>query len=416
MVTERKRVLRLVKSTVRVLLAGSFAALTLAGVAGAGTDRSLPNQPVVDADPFFLRAAPPVSGAGQWNTRLIRAPEAHAITGGSSEVIVGVIDTGIDYMHPDLAGRVSFDDSVSCVGGQRDRDPASWTDDNGHGTHNAGVIAAGANGLGIVGVAPNVTLAAIKVTDASGLTTPEAVECAFKWAAARKIDVVNNSYSIDVGFVVANPDNPLDLFCRSNPEQARALQEITDAVEHAMKKGVTVIASAGNSNANIPAAAGEDCARLPSGIPGVITVGSTGTANEKSVFSNYGAGFVDIAAPGGNVPPAPPAGFVLSAWPVACATCPEDPGDGPPAYYRFMAGSSSSAAEVSGVAALVVSRYGSSKSPGDGKMSPDQVAEILLSSAHPLSCPAAPTACTGPAGANSFFGSGLVDAFAAITR
>jgi subtilisin family serine protease len=81
-----------------------------------------------------------------------------------------------------------------------------------------------------------------------------------------------------------------------------------------------------------------------------------------------------------------------------------------------MAGSSSSAAEVSGVAALVVSRYGSSKSPGDGKMSPDQVAEILLSSAHPLSCPAAPTACTGPAGANSFFGSGLVDAFAAITR
>jgi lantibiotic leader peptide-processing serine protease len=147
----------------------------------------------------------------------------------------------------------------------------------------------------------------------------------------------------------------------------------------------------------------------------VITVGSTGTANEKSAFSNYGAGYIDLVAPGGNIPPVPPAGFILSTWPVSCPTCPEDPGDGPPAFYRYMAGTSSSAAEVSGVAALVISRFGDSKSPGKGKMDAAEVAKILLSTARPLACPAAPTPCSGPAGANSFFGAGLVDALAAVS-
>jgi subtilisin family serine protease len=400
----------------RGILAGLLALLAFAGVAGAGEGgRALPNAPVVDADPFFVGTAPPLpSGPGQWNLRQIHAPEAHAITGGSPEVVVGVIDTGIDYTHPDLAGRISFEDSVSCLGGHRDRDPAAWMDDAGHGTHNAGMIAAGANGIGVVGVAPNVELAAIKVVEPSGLITPEAVECAFKWAAARKIDVANNSYTVDVGPAVTNPANPLDLFCRTDPDQRRAWDEVAEAVAHAMEKGVSVVASAGNSNADVTAAGGSDCIRLPSGLPGVITVAGTGTVNEKGAYSNYGAGFVDISAPGGNVPPAPPAGFILSTWPSACSTCPEDPGDGPPAYYRYMAGTSSAAAEVSGVAALVVSLYGDSKSPGNGKMSPEDVSDILLSTAHPLACPAAPTPCTGSSGANSFFGHGLVDALAAL--
>jgi subtilisin family serine protease len=401
----------------RALLAAASAAaaLALAASALAAVPGDLPNEPAADSDPFFVSAAPPLSGPGQWNTRKIQAPEAHAITGGSPAVVVGVIDTGIDYSHPDLAARISFEDSVSCVGGFRNQDPAAWADDNGHGTHNAGVIAAGANGIGIVGVAPNVRLAAIKVTDASGLTTPDAVECAFKWAAARKIDVTNNSYSVDVGDVVANPANPLDLFCRDDAGQRRAWRDVAKAVRHAMDKGVTVVASAGNSNADIPAAAGEDCARLPSGIPGVITVASTGTNDEKSAFSNYGAGYIDVAAPGGNIPPAPPAGFVLSTWPWTCATCPEDPGDGPPAYYRYMAGTSAAAAHASGVAALIVSRFGSAASPGNGHLAPAEVEDLLLGSADPLPCPDAPTTCSGSTGANSFFGAGRVNALRAVT-
>jgi subtilisin family serine protease len=409
--------LRSTALTQRALLAAAAtaAAFALVGGASAATPGDLPNSPVADADPFFVSAAPPVSGPGQWNTRRIQAPEAHEVTGGSPAVVVAVVDTGIDFSHPDLADRISFEDSVSCVGGVRDRDPAAWRDDNGHGTHNAGIIAAGANGIGIVGVAPNVRLAAVKVTDATGLTTPEAVECAFKWIAARKLDVANNSYSVDVGEIVANPANPLDLFCRDDAGQRRALRDVSKAIRHAMDKGVTVVASAGNSNADVTAAAGEDCARLPSGVPGVVTVSSTGTTDEKSAFSNYGAGYVDVAAPGGNIPPAPPAGFVLSTWPMACPTCPEDPGDGAPAYYRFMAGTSSAAAHASGVAALIVSRYGSSMSPGNGHMDPAEVEDILRLSADPLSCPAAPTSCVGPAGGNSFFGAGRVNAFRAVT-
>jgi lantibiotic leader peptide-processing serine protease len=409
--------LRSTASPGRVLLAAvlATAALAFAGVSAAAVPGDLPNAPVVDADSFFISAAPPLSGEGQWNIRKIHAPEAHVVTGGSPAVVVAVVDTGIDYTHPDLADRISFEDSVSCVGGHRNQDPAAWRDDNGHGTHNAGLIAAGANDVGIVGVAPNVRLAAIKVTDASGLTTPDAVECAFKWIAARKLDVANNSYSVDVGDVVTDPANPLDLFCRSEPEQRRAWRDVGKALRHAMDRGVTVIASAGNSSADVPAAAGEGCARLPSGIPGVVTVASTGTTDERSAFSNYGAGYVDVAAPGGNIPPAPPAGFVLSTWPTACPTCPEDPGDGPPAFYRYMAGTSSAAAHASGVAALIVSRYGWAASPGNGHLAPEQVTEILLQRADPLPCPAAPTACTGDPGANSFFGAGRVNALRAVT-
>jgi subtilisin family serine protease len=397
--------------------------LALSGPAGAAVPGDLPNAPVVDEDPFFVNAAPPVSGPGQWNIRKIQAPEAHAITGGSPEVVVAVVDTGIDYTHPDLADRISYEDSVSCVGGVRNRDPAAWRDDNGHGTHNAGVIAAGANGIGIVGVAPNVRLAAVKVTDATGLTTPDAVECAFKWMAARKIEVANNSYSVDVGNVVMNPANPLDLFCRSDLEQRRALRDVAKAVDHAQDKGVTVLASAGNNfttgGVDVPAAAGADCARLPSGLPGVITVAATGTADELAFYSNYGAGYVDVAAPGGNVPPNPPFGFVLSTWPAPtptspCPTCAEDPGDGQPAYYRFMVGTSSAAAHASGVAALIVSRYGTTMSPGNGKMAPAEVAMILRQSADPLACPAA-TTCVGRAGDNSYFGAGRVNALRAVT-
>src|SRR5437667_11686931 len=116
--------------------------------------------------------------------RQIHAFDAQAVTSGSPSIVAGDIDTGIDWQHPDLAASVDFSRSVSCIGGAPDTSPSAWFDGNGHGTHTAGTIAAGANGIGIVGVAPGVKIAAIKAgTDDGGFFFPEAVVRSFMWAA-----------------------------------------------------------------------------------------------------------------------------------------------------------------------------------------------------------------------------------------
>ena len=119
----------------------------------------LPNSPATDAD--FLSPL-------QWDMRQIHTPAAHAITGGSPSVLVGDIDTGLDYTHPDLAQNVDDAASVNCVSGAPVPGKVAANYDNGHGTHTAGTIAAAANGLGIVGVAPNVRIAGIKAGNAEG--------------------------------------------------------------------------------------------------------------------------------------------------------------------------------------------------------------------------------------------------------
>jgi lantibiotic leader peptide-processing serine protease len=373
----------------------------------ADFEGDLPNFPASDSDTF--------SGL-QWNMRQIHAPEAHAITGGSPSVVVGLLDSGIDYTHPDLAQNIDFDDSASCVTGVPDTDPLAWKDDNGHGTHNAGTIAAGSNGFGIVGVAPNVKLASIKVAQPAGLITPAAVVCGFMWAATHHVDVTNNSYTIDVG-ATTNAD-PLDFFCHDDPAQQPLIQAVKRAVRFAQKKGVTVVASAGNSNvdlANPPL--GNECVRLPSELPGVIAVTATAFSGQKASYSNFGLGVADLAAPGGDTVPAPPAGFVLSTWP-AYLQVPRLLMDSTPngaAYYRFMAGTSMAAAHASGVAALIVSRYGTLKQ-GDPSMRPGKVAAFMGQSATPVSCPPDPTACQGDTAYNGFYGHGIVDALAAVTR
>src|SRR2546428_612107 len=104
----------------------------------------------------------------QWDMIQIHTPEAHAITGGSPSVLVGDIDTGLDYNHPDLAANVDSANSANCVSGAPVPGAVAANDDNGHGTHTAGTIAAAANGIGIVGVAPNVHIAGIKAGNGGG--------------------------------------------------------------------------------------------------------------------------------------------------------------------------------------------------------------------------------------------------------
>jgi len=390
----------------------------------------LPNAPATDADTFS-----PL----QWNMRQIHTPKAHALTGGSPAVEVAVIDTGIDSSHPDLVQNLDAANSSACV--PSTRPGPAWQDDNGHGTHNAGTIAAASNGIGIVGVAPNVKIAAVKAGNAANQFFAAPVICAFEWVAAQHFDVANASFNVD---------GPVFSYCHNNPAQQMLWKAVNRSVRHALREGVTVVASAGNNNIDIAhpdydvppdGQPDNECVRAPSEISGVITVSATGIEDRKASYSNYGVGYIDVAAPGGDPaqiasPPfnVAPINVVLSTWPAALwsATIICDPLGGstfppfPPipacpreapgtAYYRYMAGTSVAAAHVSGVAALVISVYGDSGAPQNGKLRPGQVEAIIEQTADPRPCPPEPTSCQGGDSYNGWYGHGRVNALRAVT-
>jgi len=371
----------------------------------------------------------------QWDMDQIHAPEARAINGGSSSVVVGDIDTGLDFTHPDLAPNVDFANSASCVSGVPDQTPAAWMDDNGHGTHTAGTIAAAKNGLGIVGVAPNVKIAGIKAGNAAGFFFPEAVVCAFMWAGSHHINVTNNSYFAD----------PWLFNCRNDAEQRAIWNAERRAIKYAMSQGVTVVAAEGNQADDLAHPTQDatspddtspvlrtihnDCAVVPVEVPGVIGVTANGNLEIKSFYSSYGVGSVSVIAPGGDsilqLTGAAPNGRVLSTWPASLftVTCPAARRvvDASGATYCFVQGTSMASPHVAGVAALIASR---------GITTPGPLAAKLQNTADPIDCPpdlsiyaffpavdnGAPQVCQGGVGYNSFNGHGQVNALSAVTR
>ena len=381
----------------------------------------LPNEPATDNDPFSSR---------QWNLRQIGAVDAHALTGGSPSVLVGHLDSGVDYTHPDLQHNVDLENSASCVGGVPNQSADStgrlpFFDTNGHGTFTAGEIVADDNGVGIVGVAPNVRLASVKVTsvdarDGKTKIFPESAICGLMWAATHGFDVMNASLAIDRTELNV-PAARVGYFCRSNPEDAVVIAAVRRATRYALRRGVSLVASAGNSNFDLTSPpAGEDCIRMPGGLPGVIAVSAVGpvladgSAQRKTFSSNYGLGAIDLTAPGGDQFELAPAtaGLVFSTLPTSLAA----------SGYGFMGGSTSAAApHVTGVAALVISMFGDD-SPGNGRMKPSRLRAILEESATELACPpnpyirptVAPAICEGTDELNGFYGHGEVNALAAL--
>lgn len=331
-----------------------------------------------------------------WNDQAVHAAEARAVQPGSPDVLVGVLDSGIDATHPDLASQVDPAASVGCsVDGVADTSPAAWapspdaaTSTREHGTHVAGIIGAADDGRGVVGVAPGVRLASVKVVDADGFIYPEYAICGYMWAAQQQMDVTNASFFVD----------PWAAWCSADLDQSPALEAVARAVAWSQHEGVLDVAAAGNAataaaavdlahkttdslspNDSTPQSGrdvSQGCAQLPAEVDGVVTVSSaqqgTGGSIEKSRFSNYGAGVVDLTAPGSAV---------LSTV----------PGGG----FAALSGTSMAAPHVAGVAALLASVHPDA--------TPAELRDLLARQA-------------GGETPAEYFGAGMVDAFAAVTE
>jgi subtilisin family serine protease len=258
----------------------------------------------------------------------IDAPEAWTITTGSSNIIIAVLDTGIDYNHNDLAGNIwTNPGETSCTDGTDNDgngyvdDCIGWNfannnkdpmDDNGHGTHAAGIIGAvGNNGNGIAGVMWNVRLMPVKVLDANGAGTDAEITAGIQYAVANGAKIINASlggtafsYSVYVAIATANAQR------------------------------VLFVAAAGNNGNN-----NDLTPFYPASydLPNIVSVAATDQDDRRVPFSNYGEVSVDVAAPGVYVLSTIPQGLYMDK--------------------DFNMGTSMAAPHVAGLAGLLFSYY-----------------------------------------------------------
>jgi thermitase len=286
--------------------------ITISAVESAATG---PNDPLFEKQ-WHLRN---LSGTGD-----IRASEAWTKTKGSERVVVAVLDTGVDFLHPDLKNNIwERPDSVPAyfdteLGAIDDRfgfnaidNDSNPMDQNGHGTHVAGIIGAeGDNGIGITGINWQVQLMPLKFMGANGSgTTKDAIE-AINYAIDRKrrgvnIRVINASWGSGVF--------------------SRALE---DVIRVANDEGILFVAAAGNSSSD-----NDRIPHYPSNyrLPNVISVAATDETDRLASFSSYGGKSVHISAPGRNI---------FSTWIKG--------------EYRSASGTSMAAPQVAGIAALIL--------------------------------------------------------------
>jgi subtilisin family serine protease len=375
-------------------------------------------------------------------------------------VKIGVIDSGVDFTHPDIEPNVDvdlscsfiFDDTPTAapaeVANGDCANKGAVQDLNGHGSHVATTIAAPINDFGIAGVAPEATIVGLKACTKVGYCFADSVAAALRYAGDQQLDIVNLSLYAD----------PYLYYCKSDAEQKAILKELESAARYARQRGVLIVASAGNEQTDLqhpsedttspdwPPGSEEEryvqnnCRVAPAELPGVLTVSATGPIGYPDYdlwiadYSSVGMSRVDVAAPGGDYFRA--SGTAQDAV-LAALSSTSDPDDGIwdyfdfietvlPQYdgltvladgdyrYGFLNGTSMSSPHAAGVAALVKEKH-----PG---WSPGAVKAAVQRSAQKLSCPPEMLPddprerCYGENGRTSFFGHGLVDAAAAAQQ
>lgn len=298
----------------------------------------------------------------QWNLQKVRAPRAWHASNQGRNVTVCILDSGVDPRQVDMAGKLDQNLSASFVASERaDRDF------NLHGTAMASIVTT--NGLGIGSIAPNARVCSVKVLDGSGSGTFGDVIAGIMYVGTAGVDVANMSLGATI---------PAD-----DPDAKALARAVQRAINFSTKRGVLFVASSGNEGINFNDGA---FISVPSGLDHVISVGATGPINQKrfdhlASYGNIGRTGVDVFAPGGEFQF--PANVADDLILVACSPSNREPGFEYCAGrtgFLFVAGTSPSAAHVSGEAAVLEAQM-----PGD--QTPAELTACILASADPLPNP-----------------------------
>jgi lantibiotic leader peptide-processing serine protease len=400
------------------------------------SDNNGGNYSPAGADP---QVEPDPLGVQQWDKMRMNVSTtgSYALQRGRHEVRVSVLDTGADQFHIDVLPNLDIASSASFV-------PSEPTiqDFNGHGTWTISAVGAPINGVGISGVAPNVTLVELKVLTGAGSGFFIWLDQALVYAGVKHFDIASMSLG---GYIpkCGSAKNPNGC---DHPDYIL----LNRAVQFARSQGVLPVAAMGNDNFDVSDGSFfRDYIEAPGEIAGVVGVSATGYYNQKAHYSSYGMGKTDVSAPGGatrnytgvpgsGAPPFPPylgIGRLIGAWSSTGSSAPSDPvevctgpaGTPPCFLYGYVQGTSMATPNAAGVAALIISQYGDFSSSNKPHMSPNSVEQYLQQSANNQPCPDPrtvlagpgflfPTAtCQGNTGYNNFFGKGIVDAVKAVT-